>query len=498
MKVLHFGLAFLLTAPLMAADTSSPPIEQKTEYGEEKPPVSTSLVATTPPIPIPPPPEPPIAKTADVPVSPMIQAFPSAITGAEPIEVITQARAPIPPNPFKQTSPVTASASFPPSPTTIPGGAMPAPAAMLPHAEPSAPVSTTAMTAPATEVSEPAITPAIEEAEAEIETAEKSMPAASPTPTPETPQRQPIISKPTPVKPEYGIETIDIESGGNWLIKRVIWEDGQRLYEKINSLLKDILESRISFFEVRSAADRALITFFVKSGFAQGELNDALQEMIDAVDRDRTQQGGVNEKEREVQTSAEDKKKKLEQLQTDVKAIGDFDAALDNALTEMMKQISRSMDYERQGWVRFKEIGQEIDDRKARVSYAHMEAAYRNLQAINNYLTGPFANYFTEASQKMVSLTKTIDSQVDDLKKDGLALKKQLTDVELAEQQAEKERTERAQREKEAAAKKAATKSWYSSFSFIWEYPIDWLSSFFNWIGSFFGSGSATIKAVSK
>ncbi len=319
---------------------------------------------------------------------------------------------------------------------------------------------------------------------------EQQAPVAAETPAP---------ANVAPLGKEYGIETIDVESGGNWLIKRVIWEDGQRLYEKINSLLKDILESRISFFEVRAAADRSLITFFVQSGFAQGELQEALEELISTVEHDRSQhQGNISESERAIQTSAEEKKKTLVQLQTDVKSIGDFDTALDNALTEMMRQINRSMDYERQGWQRFKEIGQEIDDRKARISYAHMEAAFKNLQAINAYLNGPFANYFTDASQRLASLTDTVSTQVADLKKDGVLLKNKLTDVELAEQQAAQEKAEKEKKEKAEAEKKAAEakkKTWYSSFSFIWEYPAALVSNTWNWITSLFGS-KPTIKAT--
>ena len=83
--------------------------------------------------------------------------------------------------------------------------------------------------------------------------ADLAIPAPEPIPSapvaaPEQPQPtpEPVVTQPTPVQKQEnlnfgeGVDTIDVESGGNWLHKRVIWEDAQAKYEKIKNLLTGV------------------------------------------------------------------------------------------------------------------------------------------------------------------------------------------------------------------------------------------------------------------
>ncbi len=267
-----------------------------------------------------------------------------------------------------------------------------------------------------------------------------------------------------------GIDTLDVESSGNWLQKRVIWEDAQRKYEKIQEAQQKALEARVSFFEKRSNSDKTLNLFYNEIGFSQGELDEILDTLLAAIDKSK-QDGGLTDKEREIQAKLFEKKNELEQLKADVKSMTELDAALDTALMQLVNQITLTGDYQRQAWQKFKDIGQELDDRKAKEYYSHMDAAAKNIEAIETYIKGPLGQYFDNVLSKINELMSSIKSRLDTLRKSGIELKNQLTELEQAAQQ----KTE---------VTKKPSKSWFDTISIVWTYPASLLMRLWNWVTS--------------
>ena len=280
---------------------------------------------------------------------------------------------------------------------------------------------------------------------------------------------------------EEGVDTLDVESGGNWLKKRVIWEDAQTLYEKIKNTLSAIFESRMEFFAKRADIDKELNYFFIDIGFAQGELEDTVQALLDLIEADRTQQGSLSSQERDIRDQLMNKKNEIEQLRADAKSIADLDTALDEALTQLLKQINLAATYEKQGWMKFKAIGQELDDKKARDDYAYIETAYKNIQAIQGYISSQLSDYSNSLLSKIHEYMNSIKSQLDDIKTSGIGLKQKLAELE----DAKKKKEEESQRttEQEQPAKKKST-SWYNSVLNVVSYPFMQLKKFFVWIFS--------------
>ena len=292
----------------------------------------------------------------------------------------------------------------------------------------------------------------------------------------------PLLGNPEPpVDYGAGIDTVDVESGGNWLQKRVIWEDAQRLYEKVKDTLAHILEARLGFYEKRAQTTRDLNVFFAEIGTSQGALMDELSEMLKSLEDSSKPAHELTDQERTLRAKLLEKKRELEQLGADLKALAQVDTALDTALEQMLQQINVAVGYDRHAWEMFKAIGQELDDVKAKHLFAQMETDLRNMEAILQYFQGAFSDYLNKTATKISDLRRASKANVDALQKEGVALNKKLTELQ------ERDRAEReAQEARERTPRKPAKTSWVDNVSFLWEKPIEWGQTAWNWIRSKF------------
>lgn len=330
----------------------------------------------------------------------------------------------------------------------------------------------------------------------------QSVPQGTPAPVASTgstgePEPYPEQKKPAPpaqpINYGPGIDTLNIESSGNWLQKRMIWEDAQKKYDMIKNINHQITEARLAFFDKRSTSDRDLNIFYNEIGFAQGELEQVITDLFAAIEQERKTQGDLTEQERSFHAKLQAKKQELEQLKSDMKSITDFDAAINTAMQTLVQQVTLSNNHERQAWERFKAIGQELDDRKAREHYAHMQASEKNLEAILAYIKGPLAEYFNVVMTKINEFTVSVKSRIQEFKNSGIELKKQLSAMEDEEAKA----AERARSQREAEIKKKAPmRTWYDTISTLWRYPLSWAQSLWNTISSWIFTKSVPQRAV--
>lgn len=285
----------------------------------------------------------------------------------------------------------------------------------------------------------------------------------------------PVASPKTEASFGPGIDTLDVESGGNWLQKRVIWEDAQRKYEKIQEAEHRALEARMFFFEKRGASDKAMNVFYAAIGFGQGEIDEIVDTLLATVERMKDPQGTTTDKEKEIQAKLYTNKNELEQLKSDIKFMTDLDAALDNALMQLVNQVTLVNDYERQAWQKFKDIGLELDDRKAKEYYLQMDALEKNIQAIEAYLKGQLKDYFDKVIGQLDEYMVSVKAKLDKLQQSGIELKNQVAELEAAKKMGETPSTKKT--------------TWADRLSAVWRYPISWISGLFSWLMSFIWGG---------
>ncbi|MFZ5954137.1 MAG: hypothetical protein ACOYT8_03510 [Candidatus Dependentiae bacterium] len=334
----------------------------------------------------------------------------------------------------------------------------------------------------------PEITPAPEFSEPEI--TPEPAPITKPEIIPTTDSVQPEPSFPADITE---IDTMNLdEPKGNWLFKRFWWEKAERTYEKIKNLVDKIIESRLSFFQQRTDIDRTLFDpFYLTVGFEQGELRALNEFFQNELQQERLMRGTLRGQERALLQKLLEEKQTIQNVQSDLELVRKIDMSIDDALSKLIERISEARNYERQAWDKLKAIGRELSDLRAHENYLAMDAFWKNVNNINNYISHDFTNYFEELIQKAQTEIDRVKTASQALREKGIDLKQTVQELkQIAESQSAPESTE--QEEQEPTVEK---KSW---LEWIWN-GISWpFSALYSWVGSFFVSSVETEESINE
>lgn len=289
------------------------------------------------------------------------------------------------------------------------------------------------------------------------------------------PQPPMPVDKETQEEKEIGelvaIDTTAIEQPqGNWLFKRYWWEQAEAKYEKIRALQEEILEFRVDFYMQRSMLDKDVLDpFYINIGLDQGRLEAVIDALLNKVSAEQQKEGILSPIERELREKLRNEKQNIERLQKNIQMIQKFDHDLDEALSQLMTQINRIRNYERDAWENFKAISRVLNDKKAREMFFKITRARRNIRDVVNYIKEPFKEYFDK-------LIETIKQQIDQANKTMQLLQKKGIDLEQESLRLEKpEPIEQPVQEMPKPKKKVG---WFTA------YIINPISSFFSAIGN--------------
>lgn len=334
-------------------------------------------------------------------------------------------------------------------------------------------------------------------------------PVATPEPLPPAPVEIPteVAQKPTPEEVPAvvsGIDTIDIEEGGNWLLKRKALEDTVNLIEEINMLFTKILQASTDFKINRNKLDNEQDLFMATVGFNLGDFDQLLVMLLDDLDKEQKREGDLSADERATMLSINEKKKELEQLQTDLKALETMDDELDTVVATVDNQIKTANNYQTQAWKNFQIIKKVLDDEKADELYYQTDGLYKSMQEIYSYLTQTLSTYFSEQMQFLRDQMKKIQSGVTALQQKGVDLKTSYDKLQEQEAQEEKRDLEIKMQEEiqKALAQAELSKpiSWWQRITNIMVYPWNLLKTFLfwstDWVGGLFGKKTQEITPV--
>ncbi len=300
--------------------------------------------------------------------------------------------------------------------------------------EPIPVIENTTATEPVPELEPEPEVPAVPELEIPIvpepEVLAMPEPEVPTAPVPESQAPEPA-SVETSDKDEWdeikGIDTVDIdEPQGNWLLKRIWWEKAEAKYEKIKTLVEQVLESRMVFFAKHTELDRNVFDpFYMTIGLGQGELQEITTYFISQIEELREKGEALTLEERDLLQALKEEQETVEQLTKDVHAIGEYDTAINEALATLMEQMNLCRKYEREAWDAFKAIAKELSDKRARDLYYSMEAASKNINNIKDYVTNVFSPHFNQLTQQVEEYTEKVKSALELLKEKGVDVKKQ-------------------------------------------------------------------------
>ncbi|PKN03126.1 hypothetical protein CVU75_03870 [Candidatus Dependentiae bacterium HGW-Dependentiae-1] len=276
-----------------------------------------------------------------------------------------------------------------------------------------------------------------------------------------------------------GIDTVNIdEPEGNWLYKRKYWEQAEYRYEKVKTLLDKIMDIRMDFFSKQVDADKNFFDpFYLEMGIKEGNVEQIITDLIAYMDKERQEQGALDQEERDFLATVQQERAALEQLRQDVQSINKIDEAIHNAIIIVSNVIDQARGFEKQSWQNFKAIARELSDKKAHNLYYGIETYWQNMKDIHVYMSTQLSSYFQQLISKAQEQIEKVRASMDALKERGVDLKAHAQKMEQAE-------LDKARADQEVLPKPVKQ----GIVRRIWH----WLSSFFGAIGNY------AVKAVTS
>lgn len=233
-----------------------------------------------------------------------------------------------------------------------------------------------------------------------------------------------------------GIDTVDIPNPqGNWLYKRVWWERAEAKFERIRETVGKIMEVRTGFFAKRAELDKNVLDpFYIQIGMSQGELQEVLKGLVAKADRliESESSDSILEK-------LEEEKRTLQNVKKQVEAVTKQDQEVENAILMLVEQVTKVRNLEQQAWQDFKAIARVLDDRKARELFYKVDAAWRNIKELQNYIEQTFATSFDALIEKAKKEVERVKQEMNALKDTGTQLQQGILGVEREQQEMEEE-----------------------------------------------------------
>ncbi len=296
-----------------------------------------------------------------------------------------------------------------------------------------------------------------------------SMPPSGPQMPPSGPPMPEIVEKPKKVPtpkaiqakatlqvsevqstgPE-GLDTINIDSGGNWLEKRIWFKKAEQLFDDIRTAVEKASDMRTEFVEEVNSVGKKIDFFYEQASFEKGQIDEIVKQIQFDISQALAKRGGdLSANERSMKAAGQAEQKEIEQIGNDIKKVDDFDSQIDKAMMQAFKTIDDCRSLEGKAWNNFKSIGAELDDKKARTLYYEMENAQKNIEQNIKYLQTTLLPYVrTKLVSQVEQLMKTIQTTVQSLADKGVNLDALIKTNEQKDVALEKERE--AQKEKMA------------------------------------------------
>ncbi|MGE0206564.1 MAG: hypothetical protein AB7R69_01820 [Candidatus Babeliales bacterium] len=312
--------------------------------------------------------------------------------------------------------------------------------------------------------------------------------AQQPAQTPE--QAAPVVKK-------EGIDTVDIEEGGNWLLKRKALEDTADTIEKIVNTFGKIVEASTTYKIRRNKIDNDYDLYIATMGFNLGDLDQLLTDVSEELERERQKDVALTADERAAMATVREKQNEIKQLQAELKALADLDQEIDKVIDTVDTQIKTASNYQNQAWKYFQEIRKVLSDERAEDLYYRTVSLQKSMEDIYAYITGTLSVYFTNQIETLRGHMDSIKSKVESLQKMGIDLQKKLKqfeqeDEEQRMQQEKQEQDEAVQKAVKEAAGKRNKSNWLNRLRTIVIWPFVQVKNFvvgaFDYVASFFRS----------
>jgi hypothetical protein len=221
-----------------------------------------------------------------------------------------------------------------------------------------------------------------------------------------------------------GLDTLNIDTGGNWLEKRVWYQKAEREYEEIHKLMQKTSDIRTKFVHEVSVIGKHIDDFYEKVSFEKGQIDELLQAVLGSLTTEQKIRGGdLSSDERDIKEKIHADQQAFQSIEATMKSITDLDEQVSKTMIKAFQEIDACNALEAKAWNNFKEIGTILDDKKARVLFYEIENFYKNIEKKIDYLQSNLLSYLqNQLNAKITQQTSQIQATVNSLKTKGLEM----------------------------------------------------------------------------
>ncbi len=225
-----------------------------------------------------------------------------------------------------------------------------------------------------------------------------------------------------------GLDTLNIDSAGNWLEKRIWYKKAEQLFEVIRADVQKASDVRMHFINEVNSVGKKIDEFYETMSFQRGHIDELLKAILQDLDEQAAQRGGdLSSDERELKAKIQAEQKQIEAVGKDMELISALDEQIDKTMMKAFKEIDTCRGLETRSWNNFKDIGNELDDKKARVLYYEMENFHKNIEQKMTYLQTNLLPYLqSQLVGKVDSTISQIQTSVASLNQKGINLQQLL------------------------------------------------------------------------
>ncbi len=289
------------------------------------------------------------------------------------------------------------------------------------------------------------------------------------------------------------IDNVSInEPGGNWLKKRIWWQEAQRKIDKIEKSIKVIINSNQPFLKKRKTVNNELFDpFYIEIGFKQGQLEEVLNFLINHMQEQRKEKIALNKTEKKVLDKLELKKDLLQKLKKEVDIVKKIDTAISDALLQLSDQVNKVFTYKQEAQEKIKEIANVLDPEKAKELYYQMDTSWQNIKGVEKYIAQDFDKHFQGLLSKAKEQVDEVRKKVQNLKKEGVVLKDEIQKIKQQEKKKKKEEEKKKlllkkQQQEKEEMERLAQRSFFEKIvdgaSYYFVIISDFVSSWWNFI----------------
>lgn len=310
---------------------------------------------------------------------------------------------------------------------------------------------------------------------------------ASPVIATAQPQEPKVVIQPGELSTvsQEGLDTLHIDSSGNWLEKRIWYQKAEQAFEDIRKVVEKSADIRMKFVHEVSVIGKHIDDFYEKNSFERGQVDELLQAVLGSLTTEEKIRGGdLSSNERDIKLKIHENQQELQSIETNMKMISSLDEQVEKTMIKAFHEIDACRALENKAWNNFKDIGMELDDKKARTLYYEMENFYKNIQKKIDYLQSNLYEYLVQQlGSKITQTTSQIQSTVQSLKSKDMNLETLLQKDSVGDFVILKQRDELLVKEAEAKAaaksveakkapEKIVTTSWYQN---LWCTMLEYL-----------------------